>query len=101
GLAGSHQARDVISATLYGLRTSLFVGAVATGGALASGVLIGLALGVAGGTIDALMTRIVDAVLSFPAVLLALLLVAVLGHGTRNVIVALIVVQSACYASML
>ena len=92
------QARDVLSAILYGLRTSLFVGFVSVIVAFLIGAAAGLIAAYFGGRIDALLMRIVDIQLSFPSILLALILLAVLGKGVDKVIYALIAVQWAYFA---
>lgn len=92
------QARDVLSAIFYGLRTSLMVGGISVAGALAIGSAVGLAAAYFGGWIDALLMRIVDIQLSFPAILVALILLAILGKGVDKVIIALIIVQWAYFA---
>jgi len=66
------QGRDVLSAILYGMRLSLFVGGGAVVLALAVGVSLGLLAGYAGGWVDAIVMRIADVQLSFPAILIAL-----------------------------
>jgi peptide/nickel transport system permease protein len=97
-LGTDEQGRDMLSAILYGLRVSLTVGIAATAIALAVGVAIGLAAGYAGGWIDALVMRIVDLQLSFPAILIALVLLALLGQGLDKIVIALVAVQWAYYA---
>lgn len=92
------QARDVFSAILYGLRISLFVGFVSVSVAFLIGAAVGLISAYFGGRIDALLMRIVDIQLSFPSILLALVLLAVLGKGVDKVIYALIAVQWAYFA---
>lgn len=92
------QARDVLSAIFYGLRTSLMVGAISVAAALAIGSVVGLAAAYFGGWIDALLMRIVDIQLSFPAILVALILLAILGKGVDKVVIALIIVQWAYFA---
>ena len=92
------QGRDLVSAMLYGLRISVAVGFGATVLALAVGVLVGLFAGYAGGRTDAWLMRLVDAQLSFPAVLVALILIAILGQGTGKVVAALVCAQWAYYA---
>ena len=97
-LGTDDQGRDMLSAILYGLRISLGVGATSTLAALAIGMAIGLVAGYAGGWLDALIMRIVDLQLSFPSILIALVLLAVLGQGVDKIVVALITVQWAYYA---
>ena len=92
------QGRDLVSAMLYGLRISVAVGFGATVLALAVGVLVGLSAGYAGGRTDAWLMRLVDAQLSFPAILVALILIAILGQGTGKVVTALVCAQWAYYA---
>lgn len=90
--------RDLLSAILYGLRTSLAVGFASTGAALVVGIVLGLAAGYFGGTADTVIMRLVDLQLSFPAVLIALMLLAVMGSGLDKVVFALIAVQWAYFA---
>jgi peptide/nickel transport system permease protein len=97
-LGTDDQGRDMLSAILYGLRISLGVSALSTVTALALGMMIGLAAAYAGGWLDALIMRIADIQLSFPSILIALVLLAVLGQGVDKIVVALIAVQWAYYA---
>ena len=92
------QARDMMSAIFYGMRTSLFVGFVSVVAALGIGVVVGLVAAYVGGRVDALLMRIVDIMLSFPAILVALILLSVLGKGVDKVLIALILVQWAYFA---
>ena len=92
------QGRDIFSAILYGLRISLLVAVTSAAVAITFGVIIGLVSAYCGGRIDALLMRIVDIQLSFPAVLIALVLVAMLGRGLDKTIFALIVTQWSYYA---
>ena len=97
-LGPDDQGRDMLSAIFYGLRISLAVGVTATVLALVIGLAMGLAAAYVGGRVEALIMRIVDIQLSFPAILIALILIAVLGQGTGRVIAALVTVQWAYYA---
>ncbi len=97
-LGTDDQGRDMLSAIFYGLRISLGVGIVATVLALAIGLALGLVAAYVGGRIENLIMRVVDIQLSFPAILIALILIAVLGQGTGKVIAALVTVQWAYYA---
>ncbi|MEM8951090.1 MAG: ABC transporter permease [Pseudomonadota bacterium] len=90
--------RDLWSAILYGLRISLTVGVMSGFIALLVGMVVGLVAAYAGGRTDALIMRVVDLQLSFPAVLVALMLLAILGKGIDKIIIALIVAQWAYYA---
>ena len=90
--------RDVLSAIIYGLRTSLIVAISSAIIALTVGLLVGLIAAYFGGRFDAFLMRIVDIQLSFPAILVALVLLALLGKGIDKVIIALAIVQWAIYA---
>ena len=92
------QSRDMLSAIFYGMRISLSVGAVSVVVALAIGVVVGLVAAYAGGSVDALLMRMVDIMLSFPAILVALILLSVMGKGIDKVLFALILVQWAYFA---
>lgn len=97
-LGADGAGRDMWSAILYGLRISLGVGVASGVIALAIGTALGLLAAYRGGWIDALIMRLVDLQLSFPAILVALILVAILGRGADKVMIALILVQWAYYA---
>jgi peptide/nickel transport system permease protein len=88
----------MLSAILYGLSISLGVGIASTALALGIGLIAGLVAARAGGWIDGLIMRIVDLQLSFPAILVALILLALTGQGIDRIIFALVVVQWAYYA---
>jgi hypothetical protein len=82
--------RDIFSAILYGLRTSLLVGVMAGTCALLLGSFVGLLAAYHGGRTEALLMRIIDLQLSLPAILLALVLVALLGQGLLQLVAALV-----------
>lgn len=92
------QGRDMLSAMLYGLRTSLAVGLIAGMMALLIGATLGLLSAQVGGRLDALLMRFVDLMLGFPTILVALMILAVFGQGTWKVILALVFVQWAYFA---
>ncbi|MCP4020834.1 MAG: ABC transporter permease [Desulfobacteraceae bacterium] len=97
-LGTDDQGRDILSGIMYGLRTSLGVGALSAFFALIIGSALGLISAYFGGKTDAFIMRVVDLQLSFPAILVALVLMAILGQGVDKIIIALIIVQWAYYA---
>lgn len=97
-LGSDGSGRDLYSAILYGLRISLSVGLASGVIALLIGMAIGLIAAYAGGRTEAIIMRVVDLQLSFPASLVALMLVAALGKGVDKIILALVVAQWAYYA---
>jgi peptide/nickel transport system permease protein len=100
-LLGSDElGRDQLSRILWGARISLPVAFVAVAVGLLGGGLIGLASGYAGGLTDLLLMRLVDALLAFPALILAIALVAALGPSLRNAMVAIGVVAIPVYARL-
>ena len=92
------QGRDLYSAILYGLRISLQVGLMAGAIAFVLGASLGTLAGFAGGRTETLIMRIIDLQLSFPAILLALVLAALLGQGKWPLIAALVTAQYAYFA---
>lgn len=92
------QGRDMLSAMIYGLRTSIAVGLLAGIVALVVGTALGLVAAYIGGRVDALVMRLVDLMLGLPAILVALMLLALLGQGVWKVILALVLVQWAQFA---
>jgi peptide/nickel transport system permease protein len=100
-LGTDDQGRDMLSAIFYGLRISLGVG---MGSAVVAGIvgaLLGLIAAYAGGRTDAAIMRLVDLQLSFPSILVALMVLAMLGKGVMNVLLALVIVEWAYYARTL
>ena len=97
-LGTDDQGRDMMSAIFYGLRISLIVAVASVLIALTIGTLVGLYAAYYGGRVDALIMRLVDLQLSFPTILVALILLALLGKGVFNVLLALVIVQWALYA---
>lgn len=93
--------RDVLSRVIYGSRTALLAIIVADGLALMVGGTIGLIAGFAGGGIDATLMRLVDVLLAFPYLLLALIIVAALGPGLTNCIIAIGIIYTPQYARLM
>lgn len=92
------QGRDLFSGIVYGLRISLGVG---VGSALIAGILgtlLGLTAAYAGGRVDTLIMRVVDLLLSFPSILVALMILAYVGKGIGNVVLTLVVLEWAYFA---
>ncbi len=84
--------RDILSRLIFGARFSLFIGVVVVGLALLGGVSIGLIAGYFRGPVDTVIMRIMDVILAFPSLLLALVMVAVLGPGLLNAMIAIAIV---------
>jgi peptide/nickel transport system permease protein len=93
--------RDVLSRMVWGTRVSLMAGFGSVALAVATGGLLGLLAGYAGGRTDGLVMRVMDAVLSFPPLVLALALGAVLGAGLTGVVIALGVVYTPTFARLM
>ena len=92
--------RDILSRIMYGARISLRIGLVAISIALSLGTSLGLIAGYRGGWSDMLIMRLVDILLAFPSILLAIAIVAVLGPGIDNVMVAVSIVMIPQYARL-
>jgi peptide/nickel transport system permease protein len=92
--------RDQLSRLLWGARVSLPVAFVAVGVGLVAGGLIGMLSGYAGGVTDLLLMRFVDALLAFPGLILAIAIVAALGPGLRNAMIAIGIVAVPVYARL-
>jgi peptide/nickel transport system permease protein len=97
-LGSDEQGRDMVSAIVYGIRTSVLVGLISTAIALAIGLTLGLLAAYLGGRFDGFIMRLVDIQLSFPPILIALILLALTGPGLGKIIVALVAVKWAYYA---
>jgi peptide/nickel transport system permease protein len=83
------QGRDTLSRLIFGSRTVLAVGFITVGSSAAIGFVLGIIAGFFGGIISAVIMRIMDALMGFPMLILAMMLAAILGGGIQNVIIAL------------
>jgi ABC-type dipeptide/oligopeptide/nickel transport system permease subunit len=92
------QGRDTLSRLIFGTRTALLVGFVTVGIAAVVGITLGLVAGHFGGITNLIIMRLMDALMGFPMILLALVIAAVLGGGIHNVIIALSVATIPGYA---
>lgn len=97
-LGTDSSGRDLLSRLMVGAQLSLAVGFIPVCISLALGVPVGLLAGYVGGRIDETIMRIVDVLLAFPSILLALIVVAVLGQGVFNVMVAVGVAHAPSFA---
>lgn len=100
-LGTDDQGRDLLSAILYGLRVSLGVAAAGTVLALATGIAIGVGAAWRGGVAESIAMRTADLQLAFPAILVALMLIAALGQGADKVVIAIAASQWAWHARVL
>jgi peptide/nickel transport system permease protein len=92
--------RDIYSRVIYGMRLSLTAGILVVSGALVLGGLVGIVAGYRGGRTDDLIMRVADLFLAFPALIMAMAVVTVLGAGLRNAMLALIIVWWPQYARL-
>ena len=91
-LLGTDQfGRDLLSRIIYGARTALYVGFVSAFLGATAGLVLGVASAYFGGKIDLLFQRVLDIFMAFPLIIMALAVVAILGTGTQNVIIAITV----------
>jgi len=97
-LGTDEQGRDIFSAIMYGLRVSLYVGFASTILSVIIGFTLGLISGYYGGWIDTIIMRIADIQLSFPAILIALIIMALWGAGIGKIIIAITIVNWVYYA---
>ncbi len=92
--------RDMLSRLIHGSRYSMFVGIIVVVGAVSVGVTVGLVVGYVGGALDTLVMRLMDIILAFPSLLLALVLVAILGPSLTNAIIAIAIIQQPHYVRL-
>ncbi len=97
-LGYDHVGRDILSRLIYGARIAMVVAVLATGIAVTIGVSVGTTAGYFGGRIDAVLSRIVDALMAFPTLVLLITLVAVVGPSLVNVILVIGATVWASYA---
>lgn len=99
-LGTDENGRDVLSRLIHGVRPSLLMGLAATATGLAMGTALGLLAGLGGRWIDAAVMRIVDVLLAFPDLLLALVIITFFGQGTLNLIIAVGIASVPRYARL-
>ena len=92
--------RDILSRLIFGARFSLFIGVVVVAVSLIGGIVIGLFAGYFRGMVDTVIMRVMDVILAFPSLLLALTLVAVLGPGLVNAMIAIAIVAQPHYVRL-
>jgi peptide/nickel transport system permease protein len=92
--------RDILSRVIYGARISLLAGVVSVAIALVAGVGLGILSGYWGGWVDDAIMRLMDALLSFPAIVLALAIAAAIGAGLTNVMIAIGIVNTPTFARL-
>ncbi|MEK7872597.1 MAG: ABC transporter permease, partial [Chloroflexota bacterium] len=91
-LGSDHVGRDILSRIFYGAQVSLYVGLLSVAIGTTAGCITGLISGYFGGKVDAIIQRIVDTIMAFPILILALLVVTVLGSSANNVVIAVSVI---------
>jgi ABC-type dipeptide/oligopeptide/nickel transport system permease subunit len=100
-LGMDQQGRDLLSRIIYGGRVSLVIGIIAVGVAAAIGLPVGAIAGYRGGWIGHVLMTLIDILLSFPAILIAIIIVALFGPGIRNAMIAIGVAQMPLYARLI
>jgi ABC-type dipeptide/oligopeptide/nickel transport system permease subunit len=99
GLDGN--VRDEFARVVFGARVSLLIGFVTVGGAVLIGIIIGAIAGYAGGWLDNVLMRLMDVLLAFPALLLSIVIVTILGAGLVNAMIAVAIVAIPIYARVM
>jgi len=99
-LGTDHLGRDILSRLIHGTRPLLYVVVVAVLIAVSIGTLIGLLSGYFGGAVDLVVSRVIDALMSFPAILIALAVVATLGPGLEKVVIAIGIAEATTFARL-
>jgi len=92
--------RDMLSRLIYGSRYSLFIGVIVVTLSLFLGIMLGLIAGAFGGIVDTTIMRVMDVILSFPSLLLALVMVAILGPSLTNAMIAIALIQQPHYVRL-
>ncbi|HXF81563.1 MAG TPA: ABC transporter permease [bacterium] len=100
-LGMDQQGRDLLSRIIHGGRTSMLIGLIAVGVAAGIGVPLGAISGARGGWLGQILMGLVDVFLSFPAILVAILVVALAGPGLRNAMIAIGISQMPAYARLM
>jgi peptide/nickel transport system permease protein len=90
--------RDVLSRVLYGARISLFIGVLSVGAALVIGGALGIAIGYFGGWFERIVLAIIEVLMSFPTLLLGIIIVAMLGQSLSNLVIAIMLTAIAPFA---
>jgi len=93
--------RDTLSRIIYGSRTSLEIGLIVVTLACLAGIILGTIAGYYGGWTHSIIMRLIDALMSFPMILLAMVITALMGSGMRNVIIALSIAMMPMYARVM
>lgn len=93
--------RDTLSRIIFGTRTALIIGLIVVSVAAVAGIILGTLAGYYGGWTHSIIMRFVDALMSFPMILLALTIAALLGSGMRNLIIALSIAMMPSYARLM